>query len=492
MVPCCVWTPWTAFSNCSKNCDGGVSVRTRECVCGAPLKQKDSKDSKTKDSDDKKRTYGDTKDSKGDSKDVKSSPQPAPSCNGSAIETVPCNNMSCCTWSNFTEWSNCSITSNSTFGNSTCGIGVRRRYGICTCIPQTTNPVPTSTPTPYKTKDSDDKKDGKDSKTKDSDDKKRTYGDSKDDSKDQISPTSTPSPCIVQSGDSKDSKSEDSDDKKRNGGSKKSKPKDSKDTKQPKPSQDCVTQNLTFTGTQNITYACYCGGQLVAPELCQRNPCVPLTETQTCTLNCSCTWINITSWSPCSATCGAGTQYLTRKCSCQPETQSSKPSKTKKSKDDDDSRKKRNGNTKDDDDSDSKPPSAPTPVWDPACQGYTVLTQSCYSNCTKKGDTKDQDTKDQKGVKKEKKEEKKEEQKKTSEKTSEKTSVKTSEKKEEKKKDEKKSKKFQDDKTLEATRHNNKIADSIPTFNLWILIPSIVLIILILGIMMYIRFKNQT
>jgi len=350
--------------------------------------------------------------------------------------------------------------------------------GTCT---YSTSPVPTS-----KTKDS------KDSKTKDSDDKKRTGGDSKDDSKDQISPTSTPSPCIVQSGDSKDSKSEDSDDKKRNGGSKKSKPKDSKDTKQPKPSQDCVTQNLTFTGTQNITYACYCGGQLVAPELCQRNPCVPLTETQTCTLNCSCTWINITSWSPCSATCGAGTQYLTRKCSCQPETQSSKPSKTKKSKDDDDSRKKRNGNTKDDDDSDSKPPSAPTPVWDPACQGYTVLTQSCYSNCTKKGDTKDQDTKDQKGVKKEKKEEKKEEQKKTSEKTSEKTSVKTSEKKEEKKKDEKKSKKFQDDKTLEATRHNNKIADSIPTFNLWILIPSIVLIILILGIMMYIRFKNQT
>jgi len=169
-------------------------------------------------------------------------------------------------------------------------------------------------------------------------------------------------------------------------------------------------------GTLNVNRLCFCGGVQAPIEVCARNPCVTLNETRSCPLNCSCAWVNVTDWSNCSSSCGPGIQYLIRSCNCtsnstttsttpitkgdtkdkDKDDKDSKPTKTKKSKG---KRYLSNGDggdapkPKDGKDSKSKL-TIPTGVYDPACQGYTVITRSCSTPCPVKGDTDDKKKKD--------------------------------------------------------------------------------------------------
>jgi hypothetical protein len=96
---CCSWSEWTEFSECSKDCDGGIKIRTRDCICG------DDNDGGYK------RSISGRQNRK---------------CKGRSKEELPCNEIPCCNWGEFCEWSEC---------DAPCG-GVSRRYAKCECTPQ--------------------------------------------------------------------------------------------------------------------------------------------------------------------------------------------------------------------------------------------------------------------------------------------------------------------------------------------------------------------
>jgi len=101
---CCEWSDWTEYGECSKDCDGGVRTRTRECMCG--------------DDDDGENNYKRTISGGRHRRN--------PKCKGHSKEEIPCNEFPCCNWGEFCEWSEC---------DAPCG-GVRRRYAKCDCTPQ--------------------------------------------------------------------------------------------------------------------------------------------------------------------------------------------------------------------------------------------------------------------------------------------------------------------------------------------------------------------
>jgi len=134
-------------------------------------------------------------------------------------------------------------------------------------------------------------------------------------------------------------------------------------TNVPTPKPNPVSTNQT--GTQTVTRNCFCNGVLVENSKC--SPVLPNVQTRSCALNCSCTWINITDWCVCSASCGdsndsktkrggnspppttsysvTGTQSLTRRCSCDAVSKST------------------------------------TSTYSNACGGETVLQRSCTVQC---------------------------------------------------------------------------------------------------------------
>ncbi|CAJ0958170.1 unnamed protein product, partial [Mesorhabditis belari] len=78
------WNQWGSWSSCSKSCGGGVQVRTRTCntQCGVCT------------------------------------------CQGPATEERACNSQACCSWTQWSEWSACSVS---------CGNGIQTRNRGCSC-----------------------------------------------------------------------------------------------------------------------------------------------------------------------------------------------------------------------------------------------------------------------------------------------------------------------------------------------------------------------
>lgn len=80
--PCEYWSEWT-FTECDVSCDGGIRVGTRECVNGNPG---------------------------------------APGCPGGDVLQEPCNQQDCPTWSEWSDWGDCSVS---------CDSGVEMRSRTC-------------------------------------------------------------------------------------------------------------------------------------------------------------------------------------------------------------------------------------------------------------------------------------------------------------------------------------------------------------------------
>jgi hypothetical protein len=86
---CPFWTDWSEWTECSATCGGGTKSRVRECIVS-------------------------------ENSDVERSATTL--CEGESIETIPCNTNVCPVWTDWTKWTQCS---------STCGGGVQKRIRDC-------------------------------------------------------------------------------------------------------------------------------------------------------------------------------------------------------------------------------------------------------------------------------------------------------------------------------------------------------------------------
>ena len=65
--PCPAWVEWSAWSDCSRSCDGGTRTRVRDCRTG--------------------RDYGE--------------------CEGEDLQSETCNDQKCPVWTEWSDWTEC-------------------------------------------------------------------------------------------------------------------------------------------------------------------------------------------------------------------------------------------------------------------------------------------------------------------------------------------------------------------------------------------------
>jgi len=138
---------------------------------------------------------------------------------------------------------------------------------------------------------------------------------------------------------------------------------------------------LIFTpGRRNITRTCYCGGVPVDNSLCAPIS-LPLVEIKECTLDCNCTWTNLTEWTDCNRTSSTddsslpvdndsvknSTQCMKRRCSCRQLTDDDCDMNMNMNMDN------MNMNMTTENSSISDLYNFTTPIWSEACGGFDIL-----------------------------------------------------------------------------------------------------------------------
>jgi hypothetical protein len=131
-------------------------------------------------------------------------------------------------------------------------------------------------------------------------------------------------------------------------------------------------RKMIFTpGRKNITRTCYCDGVPVDSSLCSPMS-LPIIEARECTLDCNCTWTNLTDWTDCNRTSSMdnstvddnnrernSTQCMKRQCSCR------------QIMDDCDNMNMNNENS-----SLSDIYNFTSPTWSEACGGFDILERN--------------------------------------------------------------------------------------------------------------------